>query len=210
MQMPVMDGVTATRLIRKQPRFQNLPIVAMTANAMQGDRENCIAAGMNDHVAKPIEPEELWTALLKWLQPKTPARIIHPAPVSVELPSGIEGLDVVNGLRRVLGKKSLYISMLHKFIVNEQYALHEIQEALDKADLTLAERLAHDLKSASGNIGASQIQHGAEQLEHAIKMLTPHDELKQMTDALNAPLALLIAELVRQLPDEQAEKRVLH
>jgi PAS domain S-box-containing protein len=210
MQMPVMDGVTATRLIRKQPRFQNLPIVAMTANAMQGDRENCMAAGMNDHVAKPIEPEELWTALLKWLQPKTPARIIHAAPVSVELPSGIEGLDVVNGLRRVLGKKSLYISMLHKFIVNEQYALHEIQAALDAADLTLAERLAHDLKSASGNIGASQIQHKAEQLEQAIKILTPHDELKQMTDGLNAPLALLIAELVRQLPDEQAEKRVLH
>jgi PAS domain S-box-containing protein len=70
MQMPVMDGVMATREIRKEKRFQNLPVVAMTANAMQGDRDRCIAAGMNDHVAKPIEPEDLWKSLLKWIKSK--------------------------------------------------------------------------------------------------------------------------------------------
>ncbi len=70
MQMPVMDGVTATREIRKDERFKDLAIVAMTANAMRADRERCIAAGMNDHIAKPIEPEDLWQALLKWIKPK--------------------------------------------------------------------------------------------------------------------------------------------
>jgi len=70
MQMPVMDGVTTTRMIRKDQRFKELPIVAMTANAMQGDRDFCIAAGMNDHVPKPIEPEDLWLSLLKWIKPR--------------------------------------------------------------------------------------------------------------------------------------------
>jgi CheY-like chemotaxis protein len=70
MQMPVMDGVTATREIRKDERFKDLAIVAMTANAMRADRDRCIAAGMNDHIAKPIEPEDLWQALLKWIKPK--------------------------------------------------------------------------------------------------------------------------------------------
>jgi PAS domain S-box-containing protein len=211
MQMPVMDGVTATRLIRKQPRFQNMPIVAMTANAMQGDRELCIAAGMNDHVAKPIEPEDLWAALLKWLQPKHPTRLItHPVHASAELPSGIDGLDIVNGLRRVLGKKSLYLSMLRKFVSNEQYALHEFQQAIDEADTTLAERIAHDLKSSSGNIGAIKIQLLAEQLELAIKKPATPDEVNRIVDALSGPLDSLIAQLVLQLPDKQAETRVLH
>jgi PAS domain S-box-containing protein len=200
MQMPVMDGVTATRLIRKQPRFNNLSIVAMTANAMQGDRERCIAAGMNDHVAKPIEPEELWAALLKWILPKHPAQVVVlPVPVNTELPSRIDGLDMVNGLRRVLGKKSLYLSMLHMFVSNEKDALLKIQKALGKADLALAERLAHDLKSASGNIGATQIQHLAEQLELAIKKPAMREEIDLMTDTLRGPLDTLISQLARQL-----------
>ena len=70
MQMPVMDGLTATLEIRRDEHFKDLPIVAMTANAMQGDRDRCIRAGMNDHVAKPIDPENLWKALLKWIKPR--------------------------------------------------------------------------------------------------------------------------------------------
>jgi two-component system sensor histidine kinase/response regulator len=70
MQMPVMDGVTATVALRLDPRWQSLPVVAMTANAMQADRERCLAAGMNDHIAKPIEPEDLWKTLLKWIKPR--------------------------------------------------------------------------------------------------------------------------------------------
>jgi CheY-like chemotaxis protein len=70
MQMPVMDGITATHALRLDPRQRDLPVVAMTANAMQADRDHCLAAGMNDHIAKPIEPEDLWKVLLKWVKPR--------------------------------------------------------------------------------------------------------------------------------------------
>ncbi len=110
MQMPVMDGVTATQEIRKEIRLKDLPVVAMTANVMQGDRDRCIAAGMNDHVAKPIEPEILWSALLKWIKPRqstnTTVEEMLQVVVDVDLPFGIEGLDMVDGLRRVLARSS--------------------------------------------------------------------------------------------------------
>ena len=70
MQMPVMDGVTATKAIRSKPQLSNLPIIAMTANVMAADREKCIEAGMNDHVAKPIDPDELFTVMLRWIKPR--------------------------------------------------------------------------------------------------------------------------------------------
>jgi len=119
MQMPVMDGLTATREIRSDPRFTDLPIVAMTANVMAQDREKCLAAGMVDFIAKPIEPDDLWRALVRWIPP-------HPghgantsaAPAqgtaSPELPA-IPGLDMAGGLRRVLGKAALYRTLLDKF-----------------------------------------------------------------------------------------------
>jgi two-component system sensor histidine kinase/response regulator len=82
LQMPVMDGLTATREIRRLPGRGGLPIVAMTANAMAGDRERCLAAGMQDHVSKPIEPARLWACLRRWLTPKTEpvAHVVQPAP----------------------------------------------------------------------------------------------------------------------------------
>ncbi|MCJ9713253.1 response regulator, partial [Bordetella hinzii] len=121
MQMPVMDGITATQEIRKLPRFAALPIVAMTANAMESDRQRCLDAGMNDHVPKPIEPEQLWRTLLRWIKPRhSPGDItLLSAPGSLDgigLPSAIDGLDVDNGLRRVLGNKSLYLLMLRRFL----------------------------------------------------------------------------------------------
>ena len=80
MQMPVMDGLAATRAIRAQPRFEHLPVVAMTANAMEEDRRRCLEAGMNDHVGKPIEPTELWAMLLKWAPPRAPVAGAAPTP----------------------------------------------------------------------------------------------------------------------------------
>ncbi|HEX5804213.1 MAG TPA: response regulator, partial [Azospira sp.] len=127
MQMPVMDGLAATRAIRADPRLAELPVVAMTANAMAGDREKCLAAGMNDHVAKPIEPRELWTALCRWIRPRpglgvaavsaTPAGECNECDGADEreLPAALQaiaGLDVGNGLRRVLGKTRSYLAIL--------------------------------------------------------------------------------------------------
>jgi PAS domain S-box-containing protein len=213
MQMPVMDGVTATRNIRKKSRFQNLPIVAMTANAMQGDRDRCMAAGMNDHVAKPIEPEKLWEALLTWIKPRHTSVaknfvLTRDAQSDERLPV-IDGLDTINGLRRVLGKQSLYLSMLRTFASGEKLTTQNIVKTLDDHDWITAERLVHTLKGASGNIGASSVQHLAEKLETAIKQQRPRELINLSIHALSTPLLYLIAQLETQLPDEPAKLDVV-
>jgi CheY-like chemotaxis protein/HPt (histidine-containing phosphotransfer) domain-containing protein len=211
MQMPVMDGVTATIEIRKQPQFADLPIVAMTANAMQQDRERCTAAGMNDHVAKPIDPDELWQALLKWVKPRTaPAEaatqqvgagvtaVLAPPTAATGadgLPQGIPGLDVALGLKRVVGKQSLYLSMLRKFVAGQKSAPDQITAALDAEDWGTAERVAHTLKGTAGNIGATELQTEAGKLEAALR-----DKQARATvdDLLSVP-AQLLAELIAAL-----------
>ena len=208
MQMPVMDGITATMEIRKLPKFSELPIVAMTANAMESDRVRCLEAGMNDHVAKPIEPEELWQALLKWVKPQNAednSPSMHsPSVADADLPTDIAGLDVANGLRRVLGKKSLYISMLRKFIAGHKTSVDDIRKALDD-DRVTAERLAHTIKGSAGNIGAGPLQAAAAELEAAIATKRPRAQVDDLLDALEAPLADLISQLELMLPVEQGK-----
>ena len=210
MQMPVMDGICATREIRKQEHLQDLPIVAMTASAMRGDRERCLGAGMNDHVAKPIEPEALWQALLKWIKPRYPMPAAAPVSASsklpeVALPRGIDGLDVASGLQRVLGKKPLYLSMLRKFHAGQKSAPTAILTALAGQDWATAERLAHTLKGVCGNIGATALQQLAVLLESAIRERRPRAEIDARLADLSGPLATLIAQLAQQLPREQGQ-----
>jgi CheY-like chemotaxis protein len=203
MQMPVMDGIAATRAIRSEQRFGDLPVVAMTANARQGDRDRCLEAGMNDHVAKPIEPDELWNALLKWIAPHrstaTAGMKLHSA-AELTLPVGIDGVDMTAGLRRVLGKRPLYLSMLHKFEAGQGVTLAAIATALDLQDANTAERLAHTLKGVAGNIGAGGLQQLAEALEAAIHGRHPRQELDARLEELKGPLDALIAQLQQKLP----------
>jgi PAS domain S-box-containing protein len=213
MQMPVMDGVMATQEIRKEKRFKNLPVVAMTANAMQGDRDRCLAAGMNDHVAKPIEPEDLWKALLKWIKPKhfIGLKTSNENPQAAQdtgLLFDIKGLDMVNGLRRVLNKKPLYILMLRKFVGGQKNVVEEIINALETNDFVTAERLAHTLKGVSGNIGATTMQQLAEKLETAIKDHRPRADLDGLLMALKNLLTNLIAQLEEKLPEEQGKTTI--
>ena len=217
MQMPVMDGVTATREIRRLSEYQDLPIVAMTANAMQQDKDKCLAAGMQDFVTKPIEPDELWTALLKWVKPRqnqveestraAPANTA--AAADADLPSDIAGLDVANGLRRVLGKKSLYVSMLRKFVAGQKGAAAEIRAALDANDHATAERLAHTTKGVAGNIGAAPVQERAAALELAIKEHRSRAELDALLDQFAPPLQALVASLEASLPAEAEKVQVV-
>ena len=205
MQMPVMDGVTATREIRKDARFNNLPVVAMTANSMQSDRDRCMEAGMNDHIAKPIEPEDLWKALLKWVKPGQPLATSSTGHIKAHenlLPYGIDGLDISNGLRRVLGNESLFLSMLRKYIAGQKLITAKIFTALENNNREDAIRLAHTLKGVSGNIGAVKVQHLADQLETSIKEQRPRDEIDGHLDFLIEPLEKLIAQLEEKLPAE--------
>jgi two-component system sensor histidine kinase/response regulator len=211
MQMPVMDGVTATREIRKDARFKNLPIIAMTANAMSSDRDLCIEAGMNDYVAKPIEPEMLFAALVKWIKPhNTAAASDKRSGQAVEIESldiyDIDGLDVALGLKRVLGKQPLYLSMLRKFIAGQKNAPAQITEALNADDWSTAERLAHTLKGVAGNIGASQLQAEAEQLEAAIKGKYSSESVFA---SVSASLSALIGQLEATIPAEETAHAVV-
>ena len=178
-QMPVMGGYEATETIRKDPEFENLPILAMTANAMAVDIADALKAGMNDHIAKPIEPKKLFSTLVQWVQPgnrQLPAGFSETAlnneaaATQIELPPAeLPGLDVTLGLSRVGDNSKLYRKLLHKFSQNQSGTFEEIKTALSQSDLALAERLAHTVKGVSGNIGAMDLHIAAKELEAGIK-----------------------------------------
>jgi CheY-like chemotaxis protein len=172
LQMPEMDGFTATRLLRAKPELRELPIIAMTADVMTESTQQCLEAGMNDHVGKPIHPDVLFATLARWTKsPK--ATIAEPAgqPAKsgdeVTVPE-IEGIDVPNGLQRVAGNKRLYRDLLGQFVFRHSSAGEQIESALGRRDRNLAERLAHSVKGAAGNIGINVVFQLAGKLESAI------------------------------------------
>jgi len=176
MQMPVMDGLTASRKIRSDARFSELPIIAMTASALVSDREKCLQAGMNDHIAKPIDPGQLFAVLARWVKPREQEAARSPAPATPaarEFADGslpeIEGVDVLEGLRRVAGNQRLFRDLLAKFAAKQADSASQISAALKSGDPKLAERIAHSMKGVAGNLGISAIQSAAEKLEAAIR-----------------------------------------
>ncbi|WP_348112861.1 response regulator [Rhodoferax sp.] len=218
MQMPVMDGVTATQHIRADARQRDLPIVAMTANAMQADRDRCLAAGMNGFITKPIEPQALWLALAQWIvpreglgqQPPRAARTVFastdgPPEPSEAVPTHIDGVDTVAGLRRMGGKTPLYLSMLRKFKATQPSAWDTLRQAVVSEDLAHAERLAHTLKGLAGNIGATPLQHTAGALETALRDRAPRTSLEPLLLQTEQHLQQLVVDLGQALPDRRAE-----
>ena len=176
-QMPVMDGFEATRQIRAQPRHADLPIIAMTANAMAGDREKCIQAGMNDYVVKPIDVEQLLGTLARWLQvpavapartpaPAVPAAVATPAP---ELP----GIDVAGALRRLRGNGGLYRNLLARFSTQYADGAAPLTQALAAQQWEAAQRWAHTLKGLAANLGATTLQGMAQKVETGLRSETP-------------------------------------
>ncbi len=199
-QMPVMDGITATIEMRKDPRLAATPIIAMTANAMKQDREKCIAAGMNDHVAKPIDPDEVYAALVKWLK-AGPSRIHRAKESAQEAPNplNIVGLDSDIGLKRVMGKHDSYRALLRRFADEQANAAVEIRKfmALKQSDDAL--RIAHSLKSVAGNLGATSISECAARLEEALQGFTGATNIDPLLDTLETALDNLIENLRSQL-----------
>jgi two-component system sensor histidine kinase/response regulator len=201
MQMPVMDGVTATREIRKLRGFANLPIVAMTANAMEQDRRKCMDAGMNDFLVKPIDPNDMSAILLRWARPRraaagAPAMVAQPqAPKTGGLPSGIAGLDTGLGLGRMMGKQSLYLAMLRRYVAGQEQVVRDIRQAWAAHDHETAERLAHTTKAVSANVGATLVQERATALESAMREGLGQPEIDRLIGELDAPLTQLLADL---------------
>jgi len=203
MQMPVMDGLDATAAIRRLPGLQSVPIVAMTANAMAEDRRKCMDVGMNDFLSKPLDPDDLWCMLLKWIRPRGAPRALQAKTTpagSTELPEAIAGLDVRTGLGRMMGKKPLYIAMLRKYVAGQKDCVRNIRDALDAQDQATAQRIAHTLKGVSGTIGATGIPAHADAVEHAIREQRPRAEIDMALDRLEQPLTALTGELEAWLP----------
>jgi CheY-like chemotaxis protein len=176
-QMPVMDGYLAAKKIRENKRIDDLPIIAMTAHAMIGDREKSLAAGMNDHITKPIDPDQLFSTLLKWIRPGSSNITNRTLKEKIQQPSGNKigklndkpGISVSVGLSRLGNNKSLYLKIVDKFQRDFTHSAKEIKNALENGDAELAQRLAHSIRGVAGNIGALDVQNAAEDLETAIR-----------------------------------------
>ena len=190
MQMPVMDGLTATRIIRETFSADVLPIIAMTANAMKADRDRCMEAGMNAVVTKPINPEALWQALLNWIKLRPGLGLRPPVDAAQsnawdttttasdttvqELDmtlAGLRGMDVLDlnlGLSHTNNNPGFYLSVLRKFMLSQANFPQGMADSITQGDTDTAERMAHTLKGLAGNLGATALQHTAGHLESAL------------------------------------------
>nr|CRH07400.1 putative hybrid histidine kinase and sensor protein. Containing 1 SBP_bac_3 domain, 3 PAS domain, 2 response regulator receiver domain, HisKA, HATPasr_c and Hpt domain [Candidatus Magnetococcus massalia] len=175
-QMPVMDGFTATREIRKLEKFKALPILAMTANAMAGDREKVLEVGINDHISKPINVRDMFTTMAKWIvpanpadDPLTPLPTVDAAAADEDLlPEQLPGLDIPTGVARSGGKRALYYKLLMKFLERQADFPQQFQQArTQNEDPEAMVRLAHTLKGVAGNISAQALYGAAIKLERA-------------------------------------------
>ena len=197
-QMPVLDGYEATRRIRSDPRFKDLVIIATTANAMPNDRRMAMAAGMNTHISKPIDPPILFQTLAKWIALERsladeaadvgmhavapePTPAVPPAKDEGS-PSDIAGVDVQTGLRRVAGYRGLYDKLLREFARDYRDFRSQVERALSEQNRDVAGRLAHTLKGVAGTLGAARVSETAGGLESAIR----REETTELNELLGA------------------------
>jgi len=199
LQMPEMDGHQATAEIRAHAAFDALPIIAMTAHAMEEERQRCLVSGMNDHVSKPIDPQALFATLLRWL-PTTPPR--KPAPVNPErqehkgstdltatdLPP-IAGIDMADGLQRLLGNRALYHRLLCQFAQTRQGMGDEMAKALAQDHREAAANVAHSLKGLAANLGAGRLAAQAAAVEAALKAGQSAAQIEPLVSAMQQELA---------------------
>jgi PAS domain S-box-containing protein len=183
-QMPVMDGYTATRAIRSNPRLAQLPVIAMTANAMAGDREKVLEAGMVDHIAKPLNVAAMFQTIARWVKPAAAA----------------PGLDVAAGLAGCNGNQELYRRLLERFAAAQAHFTADFAAARTGGDPELPLRLAHTLKGTAGTIGAKQVQAAAAHLEQVCRQGADPALIEQQLAAVQAALEPVLAGLASHEP----------
>ncbi|MFN3075877.1 MAG: response regulator [Alphaproteobacteria bacterium] len=186
LQMPVMDGYEATRHVRALQERQHLPIIAMTANAMAQDRQQCLRVGMNDHISKPIDVEQMLSTLKRWMKP-TPV-VVSSAQMEMgtetgteseppggkevsgeEIPFELPGFDIPAVMSRLQGDGRLLRKLLRGFADTNAGISKRIRQALDDDNILAAQRLVHTLKGTAGNLGAMELFRAAEAFESVLK-----------------------------------------
>lgn len=201
--MPEIDGYVATRIIRKKPGCGDLPIIAMTADAMTGVQEKCMEVGMNDYVAKPIDSRELFAALARWTRYKPLEKAAggaggkaSPASGGPALPFKLPGIDVREGLRRIEGNPALFIERLQDFC--ETYVDFEIKigRLLVDGDTDGASRLVHTMKGTAGNLAAVSIKFAATELEKGLEQ-EESDRLPELISTFSEAMKQLQRSLER-------------
>nr|WP_290444339.1 PAS domain S-box protein [Pseudoalteromonas sp. XMcav2-N] len=210
-QMPVMDGYSATREIRKRPVCRQLPIIALTANVMPHDLQEIKACGMDDHIAKPINVELAYQKIYHWLsrksgkaEPERPlakeseqSRMTRPEPTPSPNQAAGELLDRAQGLRHVNGNEAFYRKMSDKFVLRQAAFCVQLKERLQEEDIEAAARMAHTLKGQAGYLGLVRCAELAAQLEQAIAQQNPLQSnlILELEDVLTRSCQLLKAAL---------------
>jgi signal transduction histidine kinase/DNA-binding response OmpR family regulator/HPt (histidine-containing phosphotransfer) domain-containing protein len=206
LQMPEMDGLEATRRLRCEQRTQTVPVIAMTAHALLEERQRCFDSGMNDHVAKPIDPQALFQTLSRWYVSSVPPAIR--SAVGAERNAGCApparsfhgaSVDVQEALRRARDNHALLARLFRRFVEGYSDAAERIAEMLAAGDLPSARREAHTLKGVSGNVGAREVHYAAAALEHSIAEKACNEEIRQHIACLGQALDGAVREMVGYL-----------
>jgi PAS domain S-box-containing protein len=214
-QMPVMDGLTASRKIRNlKGTFQKIPIIAMTAHAMTGDRDKSLNAGMNDHIIKPIDPKELYACLAKWIDSE---KVIVDKSLSQSVPEtssiknediqylqdSMPDIDLTAGLKQVRGNMVLYMKLLTDFVKDNRDVISRIKFALNNKDAPLARMTTHTLKGLSASIGAITLHNVIKDLETAIK--NTDTSIEQEMNQSEILMRSIITQIESALPKYQKQ-----
>ena len=191
-QMPEMDGHEATQIIREERSFDSLPIVALTAHAMAGEREKALTSGMNDYLSKPIKSEDLYAVLTKWIKPVVRSVPVVKEPPSPEeshvLPRELPGLNISEGLENVGGEKDFFKKLLVEFHEDYRTAAGDMMQALMNGQTEYVQRRAHTIKGVAGTIGAKDLMKNSAALEHAFIPDAKEDRralMVELTKSLN-------------------------
>ena len=213
LQMPEMDGFEATRQIRSTPRFKTLPIIAMTAHAMDTDQHKCLSAGMNDFTTKPIDVNRLFTTLLKWVEPGQ--RDLNTCVIPEKKDEGekepalpeLPGIDLNSGLQRLGGNRKLFRKLWLEFKRDHACSIHEIKTLLDQdGDRKSVSQRVHTIKGIAGNLGAEALFHSARELERSIEQGDTREHWSEPLAQFEKALEQALVTVAILEPTDQAQE----